>query len=104
MIDEPARPLHPGEILREEFMLPHSLSANALAGHLGVTTARINEIAREQRGVTADTALRLARFFSTTTQFWMDLQKQYELETARREVGAKIRQEVTPLEDLGIDL
>jgi addiction module HigA family antidote len=104
MIDEPVRPLHPGEILREEFMLTHSLSANALAGHLGVTTARINEIAREQRGVTADTALRLARFFSTTAQFWMDLQKQYELETARREVGTMIRQEVTPLEDLGIDL
>ena len=58
MTEEQLPPLHPGEILREEFMLPHSLSANALAGHLGVTAARMNEIAREKRGITADTALR----------------------------------------------
>jgi addiction module HigA family antidote len=91
-------PLHPGEILREEFMLPHSLSANALAGHLGVTTARINEIAREKRGITADTALRMARFFKTTPEFWLDLQKRYELETARRAVGARIEREITAIE------
>ena len=85
--------------MREEFMLPHSLSSNALAGHLGVTAARINEIAKEQRGITADTALRLSRFFNTTAEFWMDLQKQYELQTARREAGAKIAREVLPMNE-----
>jgi addiction module HigA family antidote len=100
MTEEPTPPLHPGEILREEFMIPHKLSSNALAGHLGVTAARINEISKEQRGITADSALRLARFFGTSAQFWMDLQKQYELENARREAGAAIRSEVTPLQDL----
>jgi len=78
-------------------MVPNGLSANALAGHLHVTTARINEIAREQRGITADTALRLARYFNTTAEFWMDLQKQYELQVARFESGAKIAFEITPL-------
>ena len=97
MIDELQPPLHPGEILREEFMIPHRLSSNALAGHLGVTAARINEIAKEQRGITADTALRLARFFNTTSEFWMDLQKHFELETARRADGAKIAREVSPV-------
>lgn len=98
MTEEQLPPLHPGEILREEFMLPHSLSANALAGHLGVTAARMNEIAREKRGITADTALRLARFFNTTPEFWIDLQKRFELDTARRAVGAKIENEVIPIE------
>jgi addiction module HigA family antidote len=98
MTKELLPPLHPGEILREEFMLLHSLSANALAGHLGVTTARINEIAREKRGITADTALRLARFFKTTPEFWLDLQKRYELETARRAEGARIEREITAIE------
>lgn len=98
MTEEQLPPLHPGEILREEFMLPHSLSANALAGHLGVTAARMNEIAREKRGITADTALRLARFFNTTPEFWVDLQKRFELETARRTAGARIEHEVIPIE------
>ena len=66
MADKLLPPIHPGEILREEFMVPYELSANALAKHLGVTAARINEIAREKRGITADTALRLARYFQTT--------------------------------------
>lgn len=87
--------IHPGEILREEFMLPLSLSANALATKLGVTAARINEIAREKRGITADTALRLSVYFDTTPEFWMNLQKRYELECARRTVGDKIFKEVS---------
>lgn len=99
MTNEQKPPLHPGEILREEFMMRHKLSSNALAAHLGVTAARVNEIAKEQRGITADTALRLARFFDTTPEFWMDLQKHFELETAKRAVGAQIRQEVSTLED-----
>jgi addiction module HigA family antidote len=76
------RPIHPGEILREEFLVPLNLSANALAIALGVPTPRINDIARERRGITADTALRLARYFGTSAEFWMGLQADYDLRIA----------------------
>lgn len=85
-------PVHPGEILREEFMKPFGLSANALATAIGVTAARVNEIANERRGITADTALRLAAYFGTDAQSWMNLQKNYELERARRELAAELKQ------------
>jgi addiction module HigA family antidote len=78
------RPIHPGEILREEFLLPLHLSANALAIALGVPAPRINDIARERRGITADTALRLARYFGTSAEFWMGLQADYDLRIAER--------------------
>ena len=94
-------PIHPGEILREEFMKPLDLSANALAQRLGVTTARVNEIANERRGITADTALRLARCFSTTPEFWMNLQQRYELEAARRAIGTIVRRKVAALDLAG---
>lgn len=84
--------IHPGETLREEFMLPASLSANALAQALGVTAARINEIVRERRGITADTALRLARFFGTDAQSWLNLQMRYELLMAQDAIGDELRQ------------
>lgn len=80
-------PVHPGEILREEFMRPLDISSNALARAIGVTPARVNDIANEKRGITADTALRFARFFGTTPDVWVNLQKRFELETARRELG-----------------
>jgi len=80
-------PVHPGEILREEFLLPFELTSTALAQAIGVTAARVNEIINERRGITADTALRLARYFGTTADMWLNLQKRYELETARREIG-----------------
>jgi addiction module HigA family antidote len=83
-------PLHPGEILREEFMTPLGISSNALARALGVTPARINEIARGQRGVSADTALRLARCFNTTPQFWLNLQLNYEIQCAEDAAGREI--------------
>jgi len=95
-------PIHPGEILREEFMIPFGLSSNALASHLGVTAARINEIARERRGITADTALRLSRFFNTTPEFWLNLQKRFELETANKSSGAQIEREVSTLNRIGL--
>jgi addiction module HigA family antidote len=79
-------PVHPGEILREEFMQPLDLSSNALARAIGVTAARVNDIANEKRGITAGSALRLARYFGTTPELWMNLQKRYELEVARREL------------------
>ena len=94
-------PIHPGEILREEFMKPLNLSANALAQRLGVTTARVNEIANERRGITADTALRLARCFSTTPEFWMNLQQRYELEAARRAIGTMVERKVVALDLAG---
>ena len=94
-------PIHPGEILREEFMKPLNLSANALAQRLGVTTAHVNEIANERRGITADTALRLARCFSTTPEFWMNLQQRYELEAARRAVDSVVERKVVALDLAG---
>jgi addiction module HigA family antidote len=84
-------PVHPGEILREEYMMPLSLSANALARALGVTPARVNDIANEKRGITADTALRLARYFGTDAQSWINLQTNYDLECARQELGDALK-------------
>ena len=84
------RPIHPGEVLREEFMLPLGLSSNALARALGVTAARINEIVREERGITADTALRLARYFGTSEDLWLNLQRRYDVERARNALGASL--------------
>jgi addiction module HigA family antidote len=75
-------PLHPGEMLREEFMKPLGLSSNALAIELRVPVTRISEIVRERRGITADTALRLARYFNMSAEFWMRLQMDYDLECA----------------------
>src|SRR6187402_203348 len=84
-------PVHPGEILREEYMRPYGLSSNALALALGVTAARINEIAKERRGVTADTALRLARYFGGDARGWLNLQQNYELECAERTIGDALK-------------
>jgi addiction module HigA family antidote len=77
------RPIHPGEILREEFLIPYGLSANALAVALQVPAPRINDIVRERRAITADTALRLAQFFGTSTEFWTGLQTDYDTARAR---------------------
>lgn len=83
-------PIHPGEQLREEFMVPLGLSSNALARAIDVTPARINEIVRERRGITADTALRLARYFGTSHNFWLNLQARYDVQCAEDEAGSKI--------------
>jgi addiction module HigA family antidote len=90
------RPIHPGEVLREEFMEPLDLSANALAVALRVPAPRINDVARERRGITPDTALRLARYFKTTPQFWMNLQASYDLKIALRDSRGRIEKEVLP--------
>jgi addiction module HigA family antidote len=91
------RPIHPGEVLREEFLIPHGLSAHALAQALRVPAPRINDIVRERRGVTPDTALRLARYFGTTPQFWLNLQASYDLKIAMREAGRRIERDIEPL-------
>jgi addiction module HigA family antidote len=90
------RPIHPGEILREEYMLPLGLSANALARALGVTPARLNDIARGRRAVTADTALRLARYFGTDARSWMNLQSIHDLRVAELAQAKRIAATVRP--------
>ncbi|MFO7593292.1 MAG: HigA family addiction module antitoxin [Pseudomonadota bacterium] len=89
-------PVHPGEILLHDFMEPLGLSANALARALVVPPNRITGIINGQRSVSADSALRLARYFGTTAEFWMGLQKDYELQKARREELALIERQVSP--------
>jgi len=84
------KPIHPGEQLREEFMIPLGLSSNALARALNVTPARVNEIVRERRGISADTALRLARFFNTSHHFWLNLQANYDVQCAADAAGDAI--------------
>ncbi len=90
------RPVHPGEILREEYLLPLGLSANALSKALNVPAPRINEIVRERRGVSADTAMRLARYFGGDARSWMNLQAAYDLRVAEIENAKRIDQEIIP--------
>ncbi len=89
-------PIHAGEILREEFLLPLGMSANELALALRVPATRINDIVNQKRGITADTALRLARYFGTTSRFWMNMQASYELEVAQDRLGDLLQREVLP--------
>jgi addiction module HigA family antidote len=90
------RPIHPGEVLREEYLLPLGMSAHALAQALRVPATRINDVVNEKRAVTADTALRLARYFGTTAEFWMNLQAAFDLRSAAAESSAIIDREVLP--------
>jgi len=89
-------PIHPGEILRDEFLAPLGMSVYALAGALGVPRTRINDIVLGRRAVTAETALRLARFFGTSAEFWVGLQAQYDIEVTRQACGKRIAREVKP--------
>ena len=95
------RPVHPGEVLREDYLEPLGLSANALARSLGVTAARINDIVRERRGVTADTALRLARYFGGDARSWLNLQAAYDLRKAEIDAAESIRRTVRPRRQAG---
>lgn len=89
-------PTHPGEVLREDFLKPLDLSQYALAKAIGVPQMRISEIINGRRGVTPDTALRLARYFGTSAEFWIGMQATFDLETARDEIGAAIVNQVHP--------
>jgi antitoxin HigA-1 len=91
-------PMHPGEVLREEYMAPLGLTAYALAQRLGVPRARLERIANEQKGISADTALRLGAFFHTTPEFWLNLQTKYELETELRD--QKLARKIHQIEEL----
>ncbi|MDZ4858571.1 MAG: HigA family addiction module antitoxin [Candidatus Hydrogenedentes bacterium] len=88
------KPVHPGEVLLEEFLKPMALSQNRLALEIGVPARRINEIVLGDRRITADTALRLARYFGNSAQFWLGLQMDYDLDTAEDTLGSRIQREV----------
>jgi addiction module HigA family antidote len=94
--DRRLAPIHPGEMLREEFLVPMGLSANALALAIRVPVTRVSEIVNERRGITADTALRLARYFRMTPEFWMNVQSHYDLEMARDAKDRMIRESIKP--------
>ena len=89
-------PIHPGEVLQEEFLMPMNLSQNRLAIDIGVDARRINEIVLGVRSVTADTALRLARYFSVSPQFWLGLQAEYDLDITSDILGNRLDREVRP--------
>ena len=91
-------PVHPGEILLEEFLKPLGLSQNRLALDIRVPARRINEIVQGKRRITPDTALRLARYFNTSAEFWLGLQMDYDLDVAEEQFGAQIEREVRALE------
>ena len=90
-------PVTPGEILLEEFMLPFGISQNKLARDIDVSVARINDIVHARRGITANTALRLGKYFKTTAEFWMNLQSRYDLKVARRGEWPTVEKNIRPL-------
>jgi len=90
-------PPHPGETIKDDYLVPLGMSVNRLAEALGIGASRLNEIVRRRRSVTADTALRLARYFGTSAEFWLTLQSLYDLRVTERKARARIEREVTPL-------
>jgi antitoxin HigA-1 len=96
MANRKLAPVHPGEVLQEEFLVPLGLSQNRLALDIGVPARRINEIVLRKRRVTAETALRLARYFDTTPQFWLGLQTDYDVDVVLDELGDRLEREVRP--------
>lgn len=94
-------PVHPGEVLLEEFIKPMNLSQNRIAIDIGVDARRINEIVLGKRSVTADTALRLARYFGNSPQFWLGLQNQYDLDITEDRLGKRLEREIRPLATAG---
>src|SRR2546428_1381844 len=96
MIKNGMRPVHPGEVLREDFMVPLGMSANALAKALNVPAPRINDVVRERRGISADTAMRLARYFGGDARSWLNLQAAYDLRVAEIRNAKRIKREIAP--------
>ena len=94
------KPIHPGEILREEFMLPFGLNPNKLAIALRVAPPSIYEIVKEERGISSEMALRLGRFFRTTPEFWINLQAHYDLSVSRRQSEETINHDIRPIEKI----
>jgi len=96
MAEDKLKPVHPGEVLFEEFLKPMGLSKNRLALAIGVDTRRINEIVLEKRSITADTALRLTHFFGTSPRFWLGLQAEYDLDVAADVLEPRLQREIRP--------
>jgi len=97
MAKKKLNPIHPGEILLEEFLTPMEISQYRLAKEIHVPPRRINEIVHGKRAITADTALRLARYFGTSAEFWTNLQSAFDLDVARQEIGDRVEKEIAPL-------
>jgi addiction module HigA family antidote len=93
-MSEKLKPVHPGEVLFEEFLKPNGISQNRLAINIGVPARRINEIVLGKRNISADTALRLARYFGTSAKFWLGLQMDYDLDIAEDEIGERLDREI----------
>ncbi len=96
MIRNGMRPVHPGEILREDYLTPLGMSVHALASALHVPATRLHEIVKERRAISPDTALRLARYFDCSPQFWMNLQTAYDLKVAEQQSGSQIETSISP--------
>ena len=103
MIKNKMRPIHPGEILKNEYLLPLKLSVNKLSMLLHISAPRLNDIVRERRGISSDTALRLARFFNTSAHFWLNLQTSYDLKQTEIKNGDSIHDEVKPIQQTTAD-
>jgi len=97
MATKTLKPVHPGEVLREEFIKPLGMSQRSFTATIGVTHTRLNQIVNEKRSVTADTALRLSRALGTTPEFWINLQSKFDLDIGRDEAGDVIKQDVHPM-------
>ena len=97
MVAKKLSPVHPGEVLQEEFLKPLGVSQYRLAKEISVSPRRVNEIVHGSRAITADTALRLARYFGTTDRFWLNLQARYDLEVERDRLGSRLEREVSVL-------
>ena len=97
MNTETLKPIHPGEVLREEFLKPLGLSGTKLSEATAIPTTVIEDITSERQAVSADVALRLARFFGTSAQFWLGLQADYDLDIARERLGDRLEKEIVPL-------
>ena len=103
MFKNAMRPVHPGEILREEYLIPLELSARALAKALNVPPPRINDVVRQRRGITADTAMRLARHFGGDARSWLNLQSAYDLRVAELKNSRRVKREVSRLETMNVE-
>jgi addiction module HigA family antidote len=101
MAKDKLKPIHPGEVLDKEFLKPMGLSQNALARNISVPPRRINEIVLGKRRITADTALRLARYFGNSPHFWLGLQEDYDLDMARDALNGRLEKEITPISEAG---
>jgi len=97
MLETNLKPIHPGEVLREEFLKPFNLTEKDLAAQLGISAKNVEDVLAEKSGITADLALRLAKFFGTSAQFWLGLQSDYDLDLAREQLGDRLEKEIVPI-------